>query len=87
MGNVVDNKPAPTKDDFEFVSDLARYREKILDEKAIRKKYRLADDIWEKLGDDDELIRAVEAESVRRIKDGSCKREKAQSLIVAAPDV
>ena len=51
------------ENDLEFVSDLARFRENLLDEKAIRKKYRLANDVWEKLADDDALIRAVEAES------------------------
>ena len=71
----------------QLVVDLARYRENLLDEKSIRKKYRLADDVWEKLGDDDELIRKVEEESVRRIRDGSAKREKSQKLVVQAPDV
>lgn len=86
MSDVVDIKPVPTND-FEFVADLARYRENLLDEKAIRKKYRLADDVWEKLGDDDELIRKVEETSVRRIRDGSSKRERAQQLIVKGPDI
>jgi hypothetical protein len=89
MGEIVNlhGQPAPTKDDFEFVSDLARFREGLLDEKSIRKKFRLADEVWEKLADDDSLIRAVEAESVRRVRDGSAKREKAQALVVKAPDV
>jgi hypothetical protein len=75
------------ENDLEFVSDLARFRENLLDEKAIRKKYRLANDVWEKLADDDALIRKVEEESTRRIRDGSSKREKAQKLIVRAPDI
>jgi hypothetical protein len=45
------------------------------------------DTVWEKLADDDNLVRAIEAESVRRIRDGSAKKEKAQKLVVAAPDV
>jgi hypothetical protein len=67
--------------------DLARFRENLLDEKTIRKKYRLANDVWEKLADDDELIRKVEEESVRRIRDGSSKREKSQQLIMKAPNI
>src|SRR4051812_19972590 len=74
-------------EDHAFITDLARFRENLLGEKAIRKKYRLAESVWEKLADDDELIRKVEEESVRRIRDGSCKREKAQALVVKAPDV
>ena len=69
----------------QLVVDLARYREGLVDEKAIRKKFKLANDVWEALGDDDELIRAVEAEAVRRIADGSVKRERAQVLVGARP--
>ena len=71
----------------QLVVDLARYREGLVDEKAIRKNYRLANDVGEALGDDDELIRAVEAEAVRRIADGSVKRERAQVLVARAPTV
>jgi hypothetical protein len=89
VGDIVNlrGRPVPLEDDIEFISDMARFSESILSEKAIRKKYRLADDIWEKLADDDNLVRAIEAESVRRVRDGSAKKEKAQKLVVAAPDV
>ena len=66
--------------------DCARFREGLLEEKAIRKKYRFDEAAWEALGND-EMVRAVEEEFVRRISDGSSKREKAQKLVVAAPDV
>ena len=55
--------------------------------KPYRKKYRLADDVWEKLADDDALIRKVEEESARRIRDGSVKRERSQQLITKAPTI
>jgi hypothetical protein len=71
----------------QLVVDLARFREGLVDEKAIRKKFRLGNEVWEALGDDDELIRAVEAEAVRRIADGSVKRERSQALVAAAPTV
>jgi hypothetical protein len=89
VGDIVNlrGRPVPLEDDLEFISDMARFSESILSEKAIRKKYRLADDVWEKLADDDNLVRAIEAESVRRIRDGSAKREKSQLLVVRAPDV
>lgn len=70
----------------QLVVDCARFREGILDEKAIRKKYRFDEAAWEALGND-EMVRAIEEESVRRIRDGSSKREKAQLLVVKAPDV
>ena len=71
----------------QLVVDLARYRENLLDEKTIRKRYRFDESTWQKLGDDDELIRQVEEEVVRRVRDGSCKREKSQQLIVKGPDI
>ena len=54
----------------QLVVDLARYRENLLDEKTIRKRYRFDENTWQKLGDDDELIRQVEEEVVRRVRDG-----------------
>src|SRR5215472_16035214 len=73
--------------DTEFVADLARYSEKLLTEKFIRRKYNLTDDTWEQLGNDDSLVDAIEAEKTRRIRNGSAKREKAQQHIIKAPDV
>jgi hypothetical protein len=86
MGEVVELKPAALIDNLEFIRDMCRFQEGIASEKAIRKKYRLADEVWEKLNDD-ELVRAIEEESVRRIRCGDTKREKAQQLVVKAPDV
>ena len=71
----------------QLVVDLARFREGLVDETAIRKKFKLDNEVWRALAGNDELIRAVEAEAVRRIADGSVKREKAQLLVVKAPDV
>jgi hypothetical protein len=87
MAKIVELHPAPFKDDHEFVVDLARFAEGITTEEAIRKKYRLAEDVWTKLGDDDGLVRAITDEKTRRIRSGATKREKAQQLVLAAPDV
>ena len=87
MGDVVDIKPVPTKDDFEFVVDLARFSEGIVSEADIKRKYRLADEAWEKYGTDDELVRAIEAEKLRRVRNGDNKREKSQLLITKAPGI
>jgi hypothetical protein len=79
--------PAPTKDDNEFVADLARFAEALVSEADIKRKYRFDDEVWTSLGSDDELVRAIEAEKVRRIRDGSSKRERAQQLVAKAPGV
>src|SRR5262249_35717214 len=74
--------------DTEFVTDLARYSEKLLTEKFIRRKYgNLTDDVWASLGENDELVSAIEAEKALRVRNGSAKRERAQLHIVKAPDV
>jgi hypothetical protein len=87
VGEVVDLKPVSLADNQEFISDMCRFQEGIVTEKAIRKKYRVAESAWEALALDDELVRAIESESVRRIRDGSSKREKSQQLITKAPDI
>jgi hypothetical protein len=71
----------------EIVIDFARFSEGLMDESAIRKKYRFGDDVWASLGSDDALVEAVEMEKVRRIRDGSSKRERAQQLVVQAPNI
>ena len=42
MGEVV-NFPTAFEDNQEFVADCCRFAEGILEEKAVRKKYKLAD--------------------------------------------
>ena len=89
MGEVVDlhGQPAGLEDDLEFVCDCARYAEGILCEEAVKKKHHLSADTWESLGSNEALIEKIEAEKVRRIRNGSTKRERAQQLVVQAPDV
>jgi hypothetical protein len=66
---------------------MARFSEGLTDESAIRKKYRLTESDWEKLGSDDSLVRAITDEKTRRIRDRSHMREKSQLLVTRAPDV
>jgi hypothetical protein len=42
---------------------------------------------WITLGSDDELVRAIEEEKIRRIRSGAAKRELAQKHIVRGPDI
>jgi hypothetical protein len=83
MGDV----PAAILEDRDFVVDFARYSEGILDEKFLRRKYQFAESVWESLGEDDALVKLIEDEKLRRVRDGSAKREKAQQHIVRAPDI
>jgi hypothetical protein len=88
MSNVVDLKLASLASDMSFISDLCRYAEKILTESQVRKKYHLLDEAaWERLGEDEGLLEKVEEEKLKRMRDGSSKREKAQLHIMKAPDV
>jgi hypothetical protein len=88
MGDVVDlhGQPAHLEDDLEFVADCARYAEGILSEEAVKKKHHFDDDTWEKLGNNEALIEAIEAEKIRRIRNGSTKRERAQQLVALHGD-
>jgi hypothetical protein len=71
----------------ELIVDCVRFAEGLLDERAIRKKYRFDDSAWEALGSNDALVEAIELEKLRRVRDGSAKREKAQQLITKAPNI
>jgi hypothetical protein len=42
---------------------------------------------WERLGNNETLVAKIEAEKVRRIRNGVSAREKAQQLFVTAPGV
>ena len=89
MGEVIDlaGQLAQLEDNQEFVADLCRFSEELLTENFIRRKYRLSESSWSILGENDSLVEKIEAEKIRRIKDGSSKRERAQLLVVKAPDV
>ena len=89
MGEVIDlqSQLAQLEDNQEFVADLCRFAESILTEASVRKKYRLSESSWDALGSSDALVEKIEAEKIRRMRDGSSKREKAQLLVVKAPDV
>src|ERR1700751_4563639 len=70
-----------------FVNDMARFADGILSEQQVRRKWRLDEAVWEKLGADDALVEAIEDEKLRRQFDGRSKRERAQQLIVKAPGI
>src|SRR5262245_46052396 len=86
MGDVVDLMP-DYLDDHELIADLCRFAEGLLTEKQVRKRHHLAEKAWRQMGKNDELVEKIEAERIRRIRDGSSKRELAQKHIVRGPEV
>ena len=70
-----------------FVSDLAQFADGTLSETMIRKRWRLDDATWGRLGQDDELVEAIENEKLARIRSGETKRQRAQQLVIQAPNV
>jgi len=75
------------RENLELVTDLARFSETLLSESAVRRKWRLGEDVWEAFGADDELVRAIEEEKTRRVRSGALKRELAQQHIIRGPTV
>lgn len=77
------------RDNFEFVLDFCRFSEQLegYSENFLRRKWNFTEETWEQLGNDDELVRIIEKEKLRRVRDGSFKREKAQALIIKGPKI
>jgi hypothetical protein len=74
-------------DNFELIADCARFAEGLYCEADVKKRHRLPADVWEALGSDDLFVEKVEEEKLRRIKNGSLKRERAQRHVTKAPDI
>src|SRR5262249_48829843 len=74
-------------ENHEFIADLARYAEGLYSEAAVKKKRHFDDATWLQLGDDEKLIEAIEADKVRRIRNGVTARERAQQHFATAPNV
>ena len=87
MGDVVELHPARLEENQEFLADCCRFFENILSEETMRRKYKLADSEWGRLGEDEKLIKAIENKKIERMRDGSAKIEKSQQLVLEAPTV
>jgi hypothetical protein len=79
--------PISLIENHDFIADCARYAEGLLSEQAVKKKHHFDDNTWARLGEDEALIEAIEAEKIRRIRNGSTARERAQQLFATAPNV
>jgi hypothetical protein len=77
----------PLIENHELIQDLARYVEGIVTERNVRKKHRLAESDWERLGSDEVFIEAIKRERERRVRNGATARERAQKLFTETPEV
>jgi len=75
------------RENHELIEDLCRFAENLTSESAIRRKWRLGEEMWEALGADDELVRAIEETKTRRLRSGATKRELAQAHVIRGPTV
>jgi len=86
-----DDTPVPPSlvDNFELIQDLCRYAEGLFTREQVKRRWKklITEEMWETLGSNDELVDRIEAEKVRRVRDGSFKRERAQQHVTKAPDV
>src|SRR5262249_21888073 len=73
----------------ELVTDCCKFAEGVVDEAAVRKKWRgvIDEKTWDELGSDDAVCDAIAAQKLLRIRNGEAKREKAQSLVVKSPEI
>src|SRR5262249_21079626 len=73
----------------ELVTDCCKFAEGVVDEAAVRKKWRgvIDEKTWDELGSDDAFCDAIAAQKLLRIRNGQAKREKAQSLVVKTPEI
>ena len=79
--------PTSLLENYEFITDCARYAEGLMSEAEVKKRHHFDDATWERLGENDMLVEAIEVEKTRRIRNGSTKRERAQKLVAQAPGV
>jgi hypothetical protein len=78
---------SPLIENFELIQDLARYCEGICSERNVRKKHKLAESDWERLGSDEAFIEAIKRCREARVRSGAVTRERAQKIFTETPDI
>jgi hypothetical protein len=66
---------------------IARFADGTLSESDVKSRHHLSDDAWAAMGENDKLVELVEACKLRRLRNGSTKRERAQLEIVDGPPI
>jgi hypothetical protein len=88
VGDIVDLRDRSiTIEDDELIENLARFADGTLSEAAVKSRHHLSNEDWAALGESDRLVELVEACKLRRIRNGTTKRERAQIEIVDAPPI
>ena len=70
-----------------FTLDCCRHIEDLVSAEQLKAKYRLTEEAWRQLADNEPLQQAIARAKERRIRSGEAAREKAQHLFVTAPGV
>jgi hypothetical protein len=70
-----------------FVVDCTRHVEELVSAEQLKAKYRLTEEAWRQLAENEPLQHAVERTKERRIRSGAAAKEKAQHLFLTAPSV
>ena len=78
MSEVVElhGQPARLEDDLEFISDLHATPKGFFRSKTSRRSTTFPADTWERLGSNEVPIEKIEAEKVRRIRNGSANERR-----------
>jgi|SRR5262245_60200648 len=70
-----------------FVLDCTRHVEDLISAEQLKTKYRLTEEAWRQLANNEPLQQAVARQKERRVRSGECAKERAQFLFLAAPTV
>jgi hypothetical protein len=87
MATAINPSPASLMEDISFIQDMARFGEGSMSERRIRKKWGFTDATWDQLGENEDLIEAIELEKERRVRGGQAARDLAAQAFVGAPRV
>jgi len=70
-----------------FTLDCCRHVEDLITAEQLKAKYRLSEDAWRQLANNEPLQMSIERAKERRVRSGEASREKAQYLFLTAPTV
>jgi hypothetical protein len=71
----------------QFVTDCTRAGEGLITDKELVEKYEIPPDDWKEIIENTKLVRAIRAESERRVRNGEAARESAAKIFDKAPTV
>jgi|SRR5262245_2942051 len=91
MSNVVVLRGIPTDlasaIGHQFITDCVRAGEGLLTDKEVVEKYEVPPEEWKAIIENTVLIRAIRAESERRVRNGTAARESAAKIFAKTPTI